>query len=478
MDDQDKFLAALNVEDFDASLLNCWVSGKIDAKSAGGSSNNSNSGGRQSGSMSPRSNHSVGGGSVGDGYFTQLPPLNTMLDDDGINKNCGIGGGHGSTPPHSANTAAGSSATGASVWPAFIPKQAQHVQGSSPSAPTINAQRKLSPVPVSTSVSIASSNTKGGASRGSSIRPQNKNQAQAQHQLNYNPHNQQHNNNGIMQTSDTSSAISNTAAMQLHPLAIQSSANCPPHTMQSSGFGGMQNNFFPTAMSSLQGNNHVAFAAGIPFQSASSQLSNANALLFQSMSAANDNNSATTTNNLGNNTNNSTTGQQQQRKATRGAAASNNSNTTQQQQQQPSSGNNASSASGSSASMPPFYLFDAPCELRANFMQSQRMHGLPVAEDSNSYHYGVAVNGFHPMNLAAGQSSTSNNFSGNAAATNANSVKLIDARHGNRKAGRIKNEREQRRAQKITELMEQIRASLVTGGWEVRDKSKFHTLSS
>ena len=50
---------------------------------------------------------------------------------------------------------------------------------------------------------------------------------------------------------------------------------------------------------------------------------------------------------------------------------------------------------------PPFLLFDAPCELRQNFMATQRMLNLPVHEDGNSFHYGMAVNGFHPqLNVA------------------------------------------------------------------------------
>jgi len=115
----------------------------------------------------------------------------------------------------------------------------------------------------------------------------------------------------------------------------------------------------------------------------------------------------------------------------------------------------------SNQSTPPFYLFDAPCELRCNFNQSQIMHNMPLWRDNNSYHYGMAVNGFHPR-LNAQE----------------NPPVLIDARHKAKKAGKERNEREQRRAQKITELIESLRLSMVKGGWKVEMKSKFHTLSS
>jgi len=41
-----------------------------------------------------------------------------------------------------------------------------------------------------------------------------------------------------------------------------------------------------------------------------------------------------------------------------------------------------------------------------------------------------------------------------------------------------RNEREQRRAQKIAELIEKLRLSMVKGGWKVEMKSKYHTLST
>jgi PAS domain-containing protein len=124
---------------------------------------------------------------------------------------------------------------------------------------------------------------------------------------------------------------------------------------------------------------------------------------------------------------------------------------------------------------PPFYLFDAPIELRANFELNQRKLGIPVQHDCNSYHYGEMVKGFHPQHLlneppqqAVGQPARG-------------PVQLIDARHGTNSqqgTGRVKNEREQKRAQKITELIEQLRVNMENGGWKVEMRSKFHTLSS
>ena len=126
---------------------------------------------------------------------------------------------------------------------------------------------------------------------------------------------------------------------------------------------------------------------------------------------------------------------------------------------------------------PPFHLFGAPCELRYNFIQSQKQHDLPIWQDNNSYHYGMSVNGFHPQLNAM-----------------ENPPVLIDARHtivnaggknergtdANQRASSCKerNEKEQRRAQKITELIERLRLSMVDGGWKVEMKSKFHILST
>jgi hypothetical protein len=126
---------------------------------------------------------------------------------------------------------------------------------------------------------------------------------------------------------------------------------------------------------------------------------------------------------------------------------------------------------------PPFLLFDAPCELRQNFMQSQRMLNLPVHQDGNSYHYGMAVNGFHPQLNVATDPIRPLSRDQPILPPGVN-VKLLDSRHKKKRGvGTERNEREQKRAQKITELIEQIRVSMEDGGWKVEMKSKYHTLS-
>jgi hypothetical protein len=134
----------------------------------------------------------------------------------------------------------------------------------------------------------------------------------------------------------------------------------------------------------------------------------------------------------------------------------------------------SSSSRRQAAQPPPFYLFDAPVELRANFIQNQRRLGIPVQHDCNSYHYGEAVKGFHPQHLLSEEQH------GNKPSQRHRSrVQLIDARHSiHRNSGRAKNEREQKRAQKITELIDQLRVNMEQGGWKVELKSKYHTLSS
>jgi hypothetical protein len=149
------------------------------------------------------------------------------------------------------------------------------------------------------------------------------------------------------------------------------------------------------------------------------------------------------------------------------------------------------SASGTTSSLPPFFLFDAPIELRANFMQNQRRLGLPIEHDPNSYHYGETVNGFHPQQfvndghpplLPPGMDLAQLAAAAGAAAPNRKPPQLIDARHGaNRRSSKglqMKNEREQKRAQKITELIEQLRSQMQDGGWQVEGRSKFNTLST
>ena len=123
-----------------------------------------------------------------------------------------------------------------------------------------------------------------------------------------------------------------------------------------------------------------------------------------------------------------------------------------QQQQQPPS------------DLPPFLLFDAPIELRANFMSAQRAHGLPPLHDSNSAHYAPAAPG-------------ANNNNNNAASSRGRAPRLVDGRHGDVHK-KDRNVREQKRTQKIADLIDQLRVKMEKGGWAVGVKSKFHTLSS
>lgn len=117
------------------------------------------------------------------------------------------------------------------------------------------------------------------------------------------------------------------------------------------------------------------------------------------------------------------------------ASAAPSSNIQQQQQ-----------ASASDASdLPPFLLFDAPIELRANFMAAQRAHGLPPLQDTNTAHYQQPpqqqqqpVEQHQQPQVARKQ------------------PRLVDGRHGyiNKKD---RNVREQKRTQKIADLIDQVR---------------------
>jgi hypothetical protein len=125
---------------------------------------------------------------------------------------------------------------------------------------------------------------------------------------------------------------------------------------------------------------------------------------------------------------------------------------------------------------PPFYLFDAPCELRANFLQAQRQNDMTNFQDSNSFHYGMAVNGFHPQ-VNAQVNPIMPASLGAAVLPNGKHVELIDGRHKHTRKSSQRNEREQQRAQKITELIDKLRNTMEEGGWRVEMKSKYQILS-
>ena len=132
--------------------------------------------------------------------------------------------------------------------------------------------------------------------------------------------------------------------------------------------------------------------------------------------------------------------------------------------------------------LPPFYLFDAPAELRHNFIQAQKAMNIPVLKDTNSYHYGLASKNMQiQMDNANCMSSMLPHGSGSVSDMklhNGPKVKLLDARQKKGKRGNDRNEREQQRAQKITELIEQLRTTMMEGGWSVEMKSKYQTLST
>ena len=152
------------------------------------------------------------------------------------------------------------------------------------------------------------------------------------------------------------------------------------------------------------------------------------------------------------------------------AAATAVPSTSQRQQQQPQ------------ADLPPFLLFDAPIELRANFEAAQRALGLPTMQDNNSMHYGLAGTAAAtlpspPLYSAVPQQQQQPQHHQQHHHLH-HHVRLIDGRHGNVRNKRVKNEREQKRTQKITDLIDHLRDKMEHGGWRVGLKSKFHTLVS
>jgi hypothetical protein len=262
-------------------------------------------------------------------------------------------------------------------------------------------------------------------------------------------------------SANQASIINNT---QLHPLGIQSSANCPPHLSHSPFMPLMYNPFLqPSAMAT--GSQHLWTMVPVNQQS-SLQQSNHNQQQGQESHHRKEQSQQNVQHHQ------SQLCQQPQRQLTNTTAGQTTTDSVQtlHSASTPITAVATSVAAQSqSKAMPPFYLFDAPCELRANFLQSQRMHNLPISEDINAYHYGMSVNGFHPQL----------NSQNNAGARSAVIPRLIDGRaNKGRKAGKERNEREQKRAQKITDLIETIRQRMEKGGWKVELKSKYHTLST
>lgn len=319
--------------------------------------------------------------------------------------------------------------------------------------------------------------------------------------------------NGVASQPDSASGTSGpptqheaSSSTKLHPMAIQSSANCPPHLEHCAGnrLGGMMcashsglsglsgidassipTNLLPLAMSALAAGaslGHHPF-----FTSAASSMNQNNHPATTAAAAA-------------------------AAAAAAVVAASGASDLSLVPPPQVSHGRGTTTlplqpalTSGGGMGVPPppppFLLFDAPVELRTNYQQSLRAHGLPIALDNNAYHFGVAVNGFHPQNQPP-PTTTTGGFGGhlppthqllhrgNAALgavptanavdpTSTGPVRLVDARHGTLGVKRIKNAKEQRRAQRIAELIDELRAKMQSSGWSVGvSKSKYNTLSS
>jgi hypothetical protein len=140
---------------------------------------------------------------------------------------------------------------------------------------------------------------------------------------------------------------------------------------------------------------------------------------------------------------------------------------------------------------------------------------LPVLHDNNSYHYNRAISAIssssssgtsnsnngnptgggglnlgggpmiqlhphHPHPAAAAIPFSPLDYASSAAAQQHQMLqpRLLDARHCDAGSKRLKNAKEQKRAQRITDLIEQLRVKMEKGGWSVSVKSKFHTLAS
>jgi hypothetical protein len=303
-------------------------------------------------------------------------------------------------------------------------------------------------------------------------------------------------------SSGTSNLASGMGAPQLHPMAIQSSATCPPHSSAANNGTSLSNTQTNSYLQistggMMTGQHHQAPSDIFGLQGIDSAALASLAAAFQSQSESNSSNNNT------NNNNHISTLAANFMLATQAKPNDSNHALSESHHQpqhrpvsstlppQPHTGSVASAPqlgrqhrqqpkNAASSKPPPFYLFDAPVELRANFMQNQRKLGLPIQHDPNSYHYGETVKGFHPQSLMNQQQLNSLSAPTQVSQVPEAPVQLIDARHGNLRAtfsGRVKNEREQKRAQKITELIEQLRLDMEKGGCKVEMRSKFHTLS-
>lgn len=464
MDDHDKMDISLNT-DFDASLLTCWDS-HSNTNASSRNHSQKNGGSKASSSPSPAPNHASRRDSWDSNGYAQLPsftmeeevqkfalPGTTGNTDSDVNEDNDNPKNENSTDLHwqenqQRHLLAAEAAGLVQPVHQHMPSVSNNANSYNDIINTDNGNNR-SPIPVSTGTSVASG-----------LNGATNNFFAKQHTRYKNASDQS-------VSSATPSNNKSLSRTQMHPLAIPSSADCP----QMQSVASAKNAFLPMALSQLGGNAAAALAAA----GLTTAAANMNTSQHQGQQEAQQqlNNLLFSTQALHL--------QQQLIHADKSASLEQPQQPSQQRQQQAQqqSGTQQSSAEiSATSSPPPFYLFDAPVELRVNFMQSQRMHGLTVTEDSNSYHYGVAVNGFHPQINGQTNPARANMLGTVGPKRHKPTVQLIDARHNNRKSGRIKNEREQRRAQKITELIDQLRGEMETGGWKIEVKSKFHTLSS
>lgn len=115
-----------------------------------------------------------------------------------------------------------------------------------------------------------------------------------------------------------------------------------------------------------------------------------------------------------------------------------------------------------------------------------------------NHHYGMAINGFHPQVNAivnpvvlplngsipthgiparAGTTSPGTVKTSNAGKSTGGSSTSKASKQKDKKASNERNEREQMRAKKITQLIHEIRSNMEAEGWKEEMKSKYETLS-
>jgi hypothetical protein len=283
------------------------------------------------------------------------------------------------------------------------------------------------------------------------------------------------------------------AATQMHPLGTLSSAKCPPLPASGAASNNHHHHGLPASAAAipadLQGAAFYplalsALAAGAAAAAAANATMN-NQYLIDAVNNANNHAvaAAAVAAILGNPHQSDQQQQQLSQRAQRSSGSLDSANaegiSTQQQRMPPSeaaSMGHPGATAGSSGRGTPVVSFDtaaaAPIELRTNFENSLRAHGMLDA-NSVPYSFGVSVNGFHPQQGMMGSASSSVTGDTSAAASR------LGAGLGGAGEKRLKNAKEQVRAQKIAELIDELREKMQKSGWSVGvSKSKYNTLSS